>query len=479
MTRLTNWFAALVILLGGSSVHAACADLSRSACLKEQLEEEDRALNALYARLIEKSSSGEVEQLRTEQRKWIRERNTACNLSPGTANRNNWIATVAEDPGQAMCIYGSTHARLEQLRSRTALNLQIPEDVVDRHEISFPVSHSSGKWYAEVTFLAKHYDRDGDHYMQVAATNGKSLVGMQVLRSEMSREATENGNYVVGIALDMDTGKMYWSANGSWRNGAPGSADGTALERGESYTIRVISSGPAISNDLDRGFIAVNTGQTPFVHSTPPGFRPFFAPHANAAGGSSLDWIVPSYKKVAGAGLPEWAERYWAWLLAKPPERSPTQDTTGEHCTDDQAGPVWFLAGGDAKSNITRVCRVPRGKFILLPAIVQILFSKVGSQPCAKLESDGVARNGSNAIQTAYVVVDGERFDALYDFRLYTTGCRSIRGTAGETIVSDAIFYGVWVMLQPLPEGEHVITFGGDLPALNTYRNVTYRVRVE
>jgi uncharacterized protein YecT (DUF1311 family) len=478
---LARWVAALAIaLVGGSSIYAQpCGDLSRRECVQGQLETEDRALNELYARLIEEWDQDAVEQLRAEQRRWISDRDRACNLAPGSTRDENWIARVAADSGQALCVYGSTHARLEHLRQLTAVNRRPPEDLIDKHEISFPVSHHSGKWYAEATFLAANYDRDGNDFMQVAATDGSSLVGMQVPRAEMRREATANGTYVAGIALDMDNGKMYWSANGTWRNGSPGSAEGTALPRGENYTIRIISSGPNISRDLDLGFITLNTGRTPFVHAMPAGFQPFFTSPNNVAGGSRVEWIVPPYKKVAGAGLPQWAERYWAWLLAKPAERSPTQDTTGEFCADAQAGPVWFLAGGDARSHITRVCRVPRGKFILLPPIVQIIYSTNGAQTCAELEAKGAARDGVDAIQSAYIILDEERFDALHDFRPYSTRCTSIRGPAGEIVVSDAIFYGVWVMLQPLPEGEHVIRFGGELPALNTYRDVTYRIRVE
>jgi hypothetical protein len=110
---------------------------------------------------------------------------------------------------------------------------------------------------------------------------------------------------------------------------------------------------------------------------------------------------------------------------------------------------------------------------------VQIIYSTNGAQTCAELEAKSAARDGVDAIQSAYVILDEERFDALHDFRPYTMRCTSIRGPAGETVVSDAIFYGVWVMLQPLPEGEHVIRFGGELPALNTYRDVTYRIRVD
>ncbi len=472
-----HWVAAFLLALAGSSVHAACSDLSRPECVQGQLEEEDRAINAIYARLMEKANLSAGEEMRAAQRKWLRDRNATCNLAPGSTNRSDWIATLAQEPGKGLCVYGSTHARLEQLRNQSTAGVQIQEEVIERREIGFPISHDAGKWYAEATFLAKNYAQDDGQYMQVAVSNSKMLLGMQLFRSQMSRLAGADGNYVVGVALDLDNGKMYWSDNGTWHD-SPGSAGGIPLTRGDPYALRIVSAGSSISKDLNLGFISFNTGQTPFVHPTPAGYKPYFATPANVAGGPQLDWIVPPYKKVAGLSLPEWAERYWAWLLPKSPARSPTQDTTGEFCADDQSGPVWYLAGGDTKSRIERTCRVPKGKFIGLPVFAQGIFPNAGTDLCAKFANGVAAKDGSDSIQNAYIAIDGTRFDALYDFHVYTPHCTPIRGSAGEIVVADAVFYAVLVMLQPLPEGEHVISFGGDLAAMNTYRNVTYKIIV-
>lgn len=476
--KLRNTVAAIVVSLGAGSVHAACSDLSRPECVQGQLEDEDRAINALYTRLIEKANLSTGEELRAAQRKWLKDRNTTCALVQGSTNRSDWITALAQEPGKALCVYGSTHARLEQLRNQSVGNVQIVDDFIERHEISFPMSHNAGKWYAEVAFLSKNYAQDDKQYMQIAVTNNKMLLGMQVFRSDMAKQATANGNYVVGVALDLDNGRMYWSENGVWR-ATPGSTEGVALTRGDAYALRVVSSGPEISRELNLGLISLNSGQTSFTHPMPAGYQPYFAASPGNVGGSRLDWIVPSYKKVANLNLPEWTARYWAWLLPKSPERNPTQDTTGESCADQQSGPVWFLAGGDVKSRIERTCHVPKGKFILLPVLAQGVFPKDGTDTgCARSESNGAAKDGAAAVQNAYVTIDGTRFDALYDFHVYTERCIPIRGAAGDIVVPNGLFYGVTVMLQPLPEGAHEISFGGDLAATNTYRAVTYKITV-
>jgi hypothetical protein len=120
---------------------------------------------------------------------------------------------------------------------------------------------------------------------------------------------------------------------------------------------------------------------------------------------------------------------------------------------------------------------VPKGKFILVPALAQLVASTDG-RLCDKLEADAVANNGANAIRSDFVSIDGQRFDALYDYRVHAPRCTTIRGSDGETVATNVVYYGTWVILQPLPEGHHTISFGGKLPP-NLDRGVTYLLDVE
>jgi hypothetical protein len=208
----------------------------------------------------------------------------------------------------------------------------------------------------------------------------------------------------------------------------------------------------------------------------PSGYQPFYATPGNTQ--TQAGWIiVPSYESIAGRTYPQWAEQYWAWLLSKRPDRNPTQDMSGELCAEDQSGAMWYLAGADEKARVERACTIPHGKYLMLPAIVQIVSRK--DQPCSELEKDRFAERAVNSIRADFVTVDGQRFDALYDYHPFTSHCTIIRGTDGQAISNSSVFYGTWVVLNPLPKGDHVVSFGGSLPELNTYRNVTYRLHVE
>ena len=448
---------------------------------EESLERADLELNQLYRQLIDTSTAPRTTDLKSEQRAWMKQRNQSCQLTSASTAQQDWIAVLSQDHKRATCVYGSMSFRLNQLRNYRAAQTGDVGQVVDRHEVTCPISHKTGKWYLEVNILAKNYnDAGGANLMQVAATDGRSLVGMQLSRAQMAGRVGADGEYTVGVALDLDIGKLYWSQNGEWKDGLPGSAAGPTLNRNGSYTVRVISSGPSLSLELKRGFISMNAGQRPFKFATPAGYRPFYVPPADAATSSHLGWIVPSYKRVQGKSYSEWAEQFWGWLLAKAPNRDPTEDTTGQFCTEDQSGSVWFLAGGDAASHITRTCTIPTGKFLFVPTVVHFVqVLRNGDVTCAKMEKDRVSETAIDAIESAFITIDGETFDSLYDYRPYSRRCTAILGRDGAVIVPQAMFHGICIMLQPLPAGDHVIRMGGTLPALNTYRDVTYHIHVK
>ncbi len=457
-------------------VHAACMDLGAPGCLQESLQHADDELNALYARILESSSPANATALRADQRSWIRQRDANCGLAASSTTSTDWISTLAREPTKATCVYGSVTFRLNQLRARQSALREQRQQLLEKRETTFPATRRSGKWYAEFVFVTAAYGRTPGQ-MQAGAIDGVSFRGVDVPRSTMARDADPSGRYTIGFAMDLDNGKYYTASNGDWLGAVPGSAEGLDLVRGKSHTLRLTSSGPSISTDLDLGAIRINTGQQPFRYPMPAGYRPYFSPASGDASARQLDWMVPAYEKVQGKSYDEWVSRFWAWTMTRKPGRKATDDATGQFCGDDQAGPVWFLATADARSNIVRRCTIPAGRHLLVPAIAQVFNSKTGAEQCPGAEK--LARQGVAAIESSYVVIDGERFDSLYDYQLFSEHCASIRGSLGDVILPDAAFFGTWVLLRPLPPGEHVISFGGTLPALNANRAVTYRLRVE
>ncbi len=64
----------------------------------------------------------------------------------------------------------------------------------------------------------------------------------------------------------------------------------------------------------------------------------------------------------------EWTAKWWQWAYSIPKDVHPAYDDSGKYCSQDQGGPVWFLAGS-YKHPAERYCTIPAGKSILLPIL--------------------------------------------------------------------------------------------------------------
>jgi hypothetical protein len=82
--------------------------------------------------------------------------------------------------------------------------------------------------------------------------------------------------------------------------------------------------------------------------------------------------ITPVNANAYGNTYGEWSARWWQWLLSIPAATNPNSDTTGANCAQEQAGPVWFLAGTFGGSAVTRSCTVPAGKALFFPILNSI-----------------------------------------------------------------------------------------------------------
>lgn len=146
------------------------------------------------------------------------------------------------------------------------------------------------------------------------------------------------------------------------------------------------------------------------------------------------------------------AGRWWQWAGKRRDSRSPVTDETGERCEQDQPGDVFFLAGtygGRAR----RTCTVPAGRPIFLPVLNQTCpvqgDAAVAAEECQH-EFGGAKphlRVDGRAVKPVFVVSPPYRHDPHPD---------SSAGVAGESVAA-----GYHALLDPLPPGEHTISFGG------------------
>jgi hypothetical protein len=213
---------------------------------------------------------------------------------------------------------------------------------------------------------------------------------------------------------------------------------------------------------------------------------------SSAIAQSSSSKIVPSVyplgSKPYGSTYGIWTAKWWQWTLSIPKNINPGGDTTGKDCALKQSGPVWFLSGTFGGS-ATRSCALASGKAILLPLINAECDYK--AKPNLKTESQllACAKSENEGITGLDATVDGVKIQGLSNFRVQsplfniTYIPNNINGAPIGT--TQGISDGYWVMLKPLPVGDHTIHMAGSVVnyaegTLNNFANeVTYHIKVQ
>lgn len=187
-------------------------------------------------------------------------------------------------------------------------------------------------------------------------------------------------------------------------------------------------------------------------------------PLLRAQENSKFPEVFTLNSKPFGIPYAEWTARWWQWALSIPDKVNPITDLTGEHCSEDQKGPVWFL-GGTWGGSAERTCTIPAGKAILWapinyscsPAEFPELNTEAELRQCTKEPMDKVIAVG--------VKINGTNSPNLKEFRVqspvfnfsYPEG--NVIGKPPQKTfgVSD----GYWIFLKPLTPGKYEIESTG------------------
>ena len=187
--------------------------------------------------------------------------------------------------------------------------------------------------------------------------------------------------------------------------------------------------------------------------------------------------VVPPSNAVGGLSQSEWSRVWWQWAGSFQSEDSPIADRTGEFCGSKQSGPVWFLAGTYGTQRTLRSCSVPQGKYLFFPLINYVVM------PTTRQSTDCLSMMSTAASITDKPIfllleIDGVRVEGLVAHRQATSQCFDMDAKTEERIrIFPSAANGYYVMIKPLPPGEHVLNFGGALPSM--LQAVTYTLRVK
>jgi len=173
--------------------------------------------------------------------------------------------------------------------------------------------------------------------------------------------------------------------------------------------------------------------------------------------------IVDNSANVQGIHQYEYANMWWQWAVSMSDKESPVRDRTGEKCSVNQIGPVWFLAGGYGSSKISRKCSIPADKYIFFPIINMIYYpSRLKSKTTCASVKEGTSLN--NRYLSAFrLTIDQQQFLNPVHYRQSSKKCFDLiarkENNTQQAEVYPTATDGYWVMLKPLSIGTHVISF--------------------
>ena len=196
--------------------------------------------------------------------------------------------------------------------------------------------------------------------------------------------------------------------------------------------------------------------------------------------------VLPPQASPHGHTYAEWAAKWWQWALTQPVASNPVLDPNGADCAEGQSGHVWFLAGSFDSAPVTRTCTIPTGRALLVPVINYAYFAFLEDPPGQRTE-DYVRSQVAVAKATALTAsIDGV---AVPDVASYyeqstlfsvTLPADNLFGLPAGFVLEPSADAGYYLMVPPLPRGEHTISFSGTLafPDREFSIDVTYHLTI-
>src|ERR1039457_1427183 len=265
---------------GGTALAAEKCDLSKLDagtidCMKSELRTLDRAINDLYGSLVAARDAAGKKQLRQQQRDWLSHRDSLCHLGSAYEDRESWLRDLSSDNAKMVCVVTLTRLRvaaLSALQSReqtSAQTSQAPAAAAvaasrpgPQYDVAYDkraaTVHSTGKWYFEIVVNRGVISTIFPTNVLIGLSDKEQFTGT----SENISGASPSGESVnVGIAADLDNGKLYVRRNGAWQGGEPGSNRGNDVKLGRAYySVIIISAKEHNSEYYERGGIVPNFG---------------------------------------------------------------------------------------------------------------------------------------------------------------------------------------------------------------------------
>ena len=186
--------------------------------------------------------------------------------------------------------------------------------------------------------------------------------------------------------------------------------------------------------------------------------------------------VVPPYVEVAGKNQAEWSAAWWQWALSQGTNTSPLLDTTGASAGVRQSGDVYFISGLLGYSNgsytANRTFTVPAGKSLFFPVLNGVADNIDVVPPVSEAQLREWATGFAQGATGLFATVDGQSVTGITSYRQKSPSSAVVLpasnvfqplspGYQDGVVIEDQVSDGYWIMVSPLPPGDHIIAFGG------------------
>jgi hypothetical protein len=192
------------------------------------------------------------------------------------------------------------------------------------------------------------------------------------------------------------------------------------------------------------------------------------APLASARAENANPGVLPVTANAHGKSYGEWSAAWWQWVLSIPTTVNPLPDATGAECAQGQSGHVWFLVGVvNVSGQAERSCTIPSGTALFFPVI---------NTECSTLEAGIFHGNNETELRSCahafsftdlQASIDGVSLTNLASYEIdsplftFTLPEDNVLGITAPPFTGMSVGLGVYLLLAPLPVGEHTLHFGG------------------
>jgi hypothetical protein len=197
------------------------------------------------------------------------------------------------------------------------------------------------------------------------------------------------------------------------------------------------------------------------------------------AQGNSNPRVAPPNSRPHGMSYTDWAEKWWEWAFSIPADQNPNLDHDGRFFDVGQSGSVFFVPGNFGGTDV-RTVTLPAGKALLI--VGASVLGILGLDAPTEAELRTGVEQAYAGLAKVQVEVDGmalkdlPRYTVLTPLFSFTLPDNNIAGLpAGEY---QGIAEGIFLLLEPLPVGEHVIHVLNEFPAFSVTTDVTTIITV-